>query len=429
MEIAAKPVFFVGFWERIARHIKDHFVPHERNHYAPHMLHHRTLVGFSVLLLSVKIASVALLQFSPSDYVEASAITPSSVFELTNQSRAQNQVGQLTYSKLLEQVAQAKANDMLARQYFAHNTPDGKTPWYFFDLGGYKYLSAGENLAVHFSDVEPLQDAWMNSPGHRANIVNTSFKEMGVGIARGQFEGHDSIFVVEEFGNPAQAAVTTTPSEVKTLKPQTAEAAPLPVPAPAKAQTVPSSAPAKNVDVPTKAPASPIAVAPTRQEATPLSIGVPSISTTGNQLSIETSASSNVSKLLLTYGQKAQFFKPQANGTWSVSLPLESVGSETLTIEAFDIQGRTAISKVASIAPTFAARYQTPDGNVKAASIEVFGQKLPVQPLEQKAYLGIIALLLGSMVIAIAVHRHLQHVRLLANSAFVVAFAALLLLF
>jgi uncharacterized protein YkwD len=420
----------LNLWQRSWFHVVDHFVPHARNHYQPHLLHHRVLAGFSVLLLTLKVCSLSAIEFAPSTDAAASAITPASVLELTNQSRSQAGIAGLTYNASLEQAAQAKANDLLARQYFAHNTPDGKTPWYFFDLVGYKYLAAGENLAVHFSDVEPLQDAWMNSPGHRANILNSSFKEMGVGISRGQFEGHDSIFVVEEFGNPATQTTTPVVPTTSLVHPQTALAAPAKVatpPAIAPAAPVPSKVVVQDKALTQATPTTSKAIVPVIPQ--PIVIDQTKVTANGGELFIQANTSSNVSKLLLTYGAKSKFFRLHADGSWSVSLPVEAANATTLTVEAYDLQGRTAITHLASISPTFAARYGPDTGSVKAASVTLFGQELPVRPLEHKAYLGIIALLLTALIIAIGVHRHLQHIRLVANTAFVVAFATLLLLF
>jgi hypothetical protein len=92
---------------------------------------------------------------------------------------------------------------MAARQYFAHYSPDGTSPWYWFDEVGYVYAHAGENLAVHFSDSGEMVEAWMKSPTHRANIINQQYTEIGIGTARGRYEGFDTVFVVQLFGTPA----------------------------------------------------------------------------------------------------------------------------------------------------------------------------------------------------------------------------------
>ena len=103
---------------------------------------------------------------------------------------------------------------MAARQYFAHNSPDGKTPWYWLQRVGYRFSAAGENLAVNFFESSDVASAWMNSPSHRANIVKKGYKEIGIGVANGIYEGRNTVFVVQFFGTPLAmpVAVATTPT-------------------------------------------------------------------------------------------------------------------------------------------------------------------------------------------------------------------------
>jgi uncharacterized protein YkwD len=86
----------------------------------------------------------------------------------TNDQRASNGLGPLTINSALNSSAQSKANDMIARDYWAHNTPDGQEPWVFFDTAGYNYQKAGENLAYGFSTSNDTVIGWMNSPSHQS---------------------------------------------------------------------------------------------------------------------------------------------------------------------------------------------------------------------------------------------------------------------
>ena len=169
-----------------------------------------------------------------------SSVLPAVVVDLTNKERANLSEPALHHSAVLDAAAQMKADDMAARGYFAHFAPDGTSPWHWFDEAGYKYAYAGENLAVHFTDSSEVVDAWMNSPKHRENIVNDHYTEIGVGTAKGTYEGYDTIFVVQLFGAPAAAPV------VKTVPAPTPAPAPKPVavaaPAP-KPKTVVAPAP------------------------------------------------------------------------------------------------------------------------------------------------------------------------------------------
>jgi hypothetical protein len=112
---------------------------------------------------------------------------------------------------------------MAQNGYFAHTSPEGKSPWYWFKQGGYVFNYAGENLAVDFSDSADVERAWMNSPTHRSNILNNKFTEIGVATAVGTLNGRQTTFVVQEFGTPArkdELQNLETPTEItKTSKP------------------------------------------------------------------------------------------------------------------------------------------------------------------------------------------------------------------
>jgi hypothetical protein len=100
----------------------------------------------------------------------------------TNSQRISNGISALALNGVLDNAAQAKANDMAARDYWSHNTPDGQTPWTFMTAAGYSYQLAGENLAYGFATSSDTITGWMNSPGHRANILNGGYTEVGFGI-------------------------------------------------------------------------------------------------------------------------------------------------------------------------------------------------------------------------------------------------------
>jgi uncharacterized protein YkwD len=133
-----------------------------------------------------------------------SAIYAAVLVDLTNQNRTAANVSELKVNALLEKAAQMKADDMAAKSYFAHNTPEGKTPWYWFKEAGYNYVYAGENLAVNFQDSEDVEKAWMNSRGHFLNIMNPKFTEIGIATSTGIYKGRTAIFVVQMFGKPVK---------------------------------------------------------------------------------------------------------------------------------------------------------------------------------------------------------------------------------
>ena len=95
---------------------------------------------------------------------------------------------------------------MVKNGYFAHTSPSGLTPWYWFGNVGYDFTYAGENLAVNFSDSQDVTRAWLNSPEHRANIMDSNYTQIGIATAQGTYNGQSATYVVELFGSPANLA-------------------------------------------------------------------------------------------------------------------------------------------------------------------------------------------------------------------------------
>ncbi len=212
-----------GFGYRVFKGVKtlfwDHFVPHPGNKHVPHVLHHRALFGYSVILIALKVLVVVVGISFPSASLFSSAITPSNIISLTNETRSSLDLAELTTDPKLMQAAQAKAEDMFVNGYFAHTSPGGITPWYWFKTFGYNYRSAGENLAAHFSQAEDVEAGWMASPTHRDNIVSDRYNEIGVGVAQGTFEGYETTFVVQMFGYElVQEPVIETVTEEVTIQ-------------------------------------------------------------------------------------------------------------------------------------------------------------------------------------------------------------------
>lgn len=129
------------------------------------------------------------------------------VIALTNSNRASNgNLPALKENSKLDFSAQIKLNDMFKQQYFEHISPDGIGVSDLGDRVSYEYIVIGENLALgNFKDAKALLDAWMASPGHRANILNKSYTEIGVAVGRGMFDGHDTWLAVQHFGLPRSA--------------------------------------------------------------------------------------------------------------------------------------------------------------------------------------------------------------------------------
>lgn len=133
----------------------------------------------------------------------SSVLSEIGVFIWTNTQRAVNGRKPLSRNELLDSVAQAKIDDMFARQYFAHVSPTDEGVGDIAKNIGYEFLLIGENLALgDFADDEALLVAWMDSPGHRANILNDKYTEIGVAVGKGNFDGRDTWLAVQSFGLP-----------------------------------------------------------------------------------------------------------------------------------------------------------------------------------------------------------------------------------
>ncbi len=110
------------------------------------------------------------------------------MLELTNQERAKNGVPALKLDVELSKVARTKSADMKAKGYFDHNSPTYGSPFDMMKQFGITYKSAGENIAMGQRTPEEVVNAWMNSEGHRKNILNASFTHLGVGyVADGNY--------------------------------------------------------------------------------------------------------------------------------------------------------------------------------------------------------------------------------------------------
>lgn len=130
-------------------------------------------------------------------------LTQAGIFNETNKQRTENGLTAFKENKALNQAALKKVQDMADQQYFEHVSPQGKDVTDLAHEVGYAYIRVGENIAVGntFTD-ESLLIAWMNSPGHRANILNSAFTEVGVAAVPGVYQGMDVWFAAQEFGRP-----------------------------------------------------------------------------------------------------------------------------------------------------------------------------------------------------------------------------------
>lgn len=108
------------------------------------------------------------------------------VLALTNQERAKAGCGPLRTNSALTKAAQAHASDMVDQHYFAHDSLDGRSPFDRMKAAGFKGGAMAENIAVGYSSPSAVVTGWMNSQGHRANILNCTYTMIGIGYDSGQ---------------------------------------------------------------------------------------------------------------------------------------------------------------------------------------------------------------------------------------------------
>jgi len=160
--------------------------------------------------------------------VGAATYNTAEIINATNSVRTEYHRPALRVDSRLQSAALAKAQDMIARQYFSHQDPAGQAPWRWLTAAGYSFTEAGENLAFDFIDGQDVVPAWLRSATHRANILNQKFIDVGVAVVDGTLNGSPTIIVVQLFGR--QTAVNAP--EVESL---TSQSPPPPPSAPVKA--------------------------------------------------------------------------------------------------------------------------------------------------------------------------------------------------
>jgi uncharacterized protein YkwD len=224
--------------------LRHFFLPREANNYRPGLLHHKVLLSLILLFVSAGIFTSFVKTNYPSVLGLSADISTQQLLIMTNQQRQNNNLGALTDNTQLDLAAANKARDMFSKDYWAHNAPDGTTPWVFIKGAGYNYVYAGENLARGFSSASDVVTAWMNSPEHRQNVLSPNYQNVGFAVASGKLSGEDTVLVVEMLGStslggiaasgnntpPAVAVAPGSPTAVNTNPVTAAPSAPAHIP-------------------------------------------------------------------------------------------------------------------------------------------------------------------------------------------------------
>ncbi|MEK7588096.1 MAG: CAP domain-containing protein [Patescibacteria group bacterium] len=177
------------------------FLPHHSNNHRPKALHIDALFIYVLLFGLFYFGTNALERRMPDVLGYATDIHVEKLIAATNAKRQAAGLAPLSLDAELSEAARKKAADMFAKNYWAHNSPTGRTPWEFVSGAGYSYTVAGENLAKNFSDSQSVVDAWMASSTHRDNLMKVGYRDIGFAVVNGILNGEETTLVVQMFGS------------------------------------------------------------------------------------------------------------------------------------------------------------------------------------------------------------------------------------
>lgn len=184
------------------------FTPHSTNNHRSRILHVDALAGYVLLFLLFNFGVQKVHTRAPDILGYATDIHIEQLLAAMNAQRQRLGLTQLALNSKLSQAAARKAQDMFEKNYWAHTSPVGITPWDFIIESGYRYTVAGENLAKNFSNSTGVVDAWMASTTHKDNIIKPSYKEVGFAVVNGKLNGEETTLVVQMFGSSNESTAT-----------------------------------------------------------------------------------------------------------------------------------------------------------------------------------------------------------------------------
>jgi len=214
------------------RHV---FLPHHTNNHRPKALHEDALFAYVLLFAVLNLGIRVMYRQFPQVLGYATDIHVEQLLSLTNTKREASGLPTLTINSQLSQAAAKKAQDMFSNGYWAHMSPNGRSPWDFIVESGYRYSVAGENLAKNFSNSQGVVDAWMASPTHRDNILKSNYRDIGFAVVNGVLNGEETTLVVQMFGSTGQVALLPKPGPI-VKEAQASVPLPTPIPVIEKAQ-------------------------------------------------------------------------------------------------------------------------------------------------------------------------------------------------
>lgn len=193
----------------IWRKIHHWFIPHKDTHQKAKLISWEGLLIYVLLFIFLQVGFSIIGYAKPGILGITSSVNQEKLIELTNTERGKKGLPPVSENEALDKAAQLKAQNMFSENYWAHFAPSGKTPWDFILGSGYKFSYAGENLAKNFYSSSDVVSAWMKSPTHRDNLLNTKYQDIGIAVLEGVLNGQKTTLIVQMFGSTA--TITTQP--------------------------------------------------------------------------------------------------------------------------------------------------------------------------------------------------------------------------
>ena len=181
------------------------FLPHHTNNHRAKVLQIDALLLYALVFAVFNFSLRFVHKAMPDILGYATDIHVEQLLGDTNAQRTALGLTPLTLNVQLSDAAAKKASDMFAKDYWAHNSPTGASPWDFITGAGYRYVVAGENLAKNFTTSQAVVDAWMASPTHKDNMVKPGYRDVGFAVVNGKINGEDTTLVVQMFGSTVES--------------------------------------------------------------------------------------------------------------------------------------------------------------------------------------------------------------------------------
>ncbi len=404
------------------RAFKKYFIPHAENNYHPHILHTKRAIAYSLLFIGIKafvVGAILLVPLPAFVAPDVLAAEQSRLVSLINNLRATKDRPALKTQSILNRSAEIKAEDMATQQYFSHTGPGNHDLQYFLKQAGYRYHIAGENLAMGFFNADEVLAAWIKSPTHYKNLIDSDYAELGTSMVSGLYTDIPTAYAVAHFGSPesgsasAAATVPDTKVAIAAARPIAATTTP---PVAGSAQKTPNPKPPASPKIPT-----PVAFAPSKLGYDPNRSAVAWKAVEGGvEVRVTAAISGSVQQASVEFSDKTLLLAPtDTAGVFSGTTVLSTSPNElfrvivppTISIEA--VGGEKLVDAIAwqnpaIVSPTPLTRYLTAAKSVPlAASLFTFSRSI---------YIGFLIIFGLSLVGLVAIEIRKQHPHIIVQT-------------